>query len=172
MTRNAITKARKMGIVTVASVMFLIALMTPTIVQVHATTANLVTGLSTATNETATVVGASGNLIFESITSQLTFTGGLVGSGTASAFAIINIVTGHIAFTEQALFTGTIMGSKSGSIIILISGSGSLTNGTHAHDFLVDGTGGLAGLHAKGTQVTAAGSNTTSFSLRVHIGSD
>ena len=159
-----------MGIVTGAALLFLFALMAPSAIQVHATTATHVTGLSTASNEVATVVGTSGNLVYESITSSLTFTGGMVGTGPATAFAILNTVTGHIVFTEQAFFTGTIGGSKSGSVIILIDGSGSVTGGTHAHDLLVHGTGGLAGIQAEGNQKTAAGSSTTSFSLWVQFG--
>jgi hypothetical protein len=165
----------RIAALTVTALLFALAyapLANATSLPMHGTTATLVTGQSTASNEVATVVGTSGNLVFESITSQLSFTGGMVGTGPATAFAIINTATGHIVFTEQALFTGTIMGSQSGSVIILISGSGSLTGGTQAHDLLVHGTGGLAGIQAKGTQATAAGSSTTSFSLWVHLDSN
>jgi len=170
--RNVITKSRKMGIVAAAALLFLLTLMAPTAIQAHAatsTTATRVTGDSTASNEVATVVGSSGNLVFEEITSQLTFTGGMVGIGNASAFAVVNTVTGHVSFTEQAIFFGTIMGSKSGSVIIVISGSGSVISGTHAHDYLVDGTAGLAGIHGGGHQATAAGSSTTGFTLWVQL---
>jgi hypothetical protein len=127
-----------------------------------------VTGTSTASNEVANVIGKSGNLLFENITSHLTFSGGMVGSGPAVAFATINTVTGKVAFTELAFFTGTIKG-HSGSVTILIAGRGSITGGTHAQDYLVHGTGGLAGLMGQGTQATAAGSSTTSFSLWVQL---
>jgi hypothetical protein len=113
MSRNLFPKARKTSIVAAAlmiPLMFMI--LAPAEITAHATTPTLVTGVATASDQVMTVVGVSGNFLYLEVTSELTYTGGLVGSGPAIAFATIDTSTGTLVFTEQSTFTGTVMGSQ------------------------------------------------------------
>jgi len=116
------------------------------------------------------VVRTSGNILFVTIASQVTFTGGIQRGGLATALATINTSTGQLVFTEQVAFTGTVMGSQLGSATILLEGQGTLSGSSHAQAVLTDGTGGLAGLHGEGNSATEAGQPpTTTYSVLVHF---
>jgi hypothetical protein len=136
-------------------------------IPAHAEMPTLVTGQATASNERETVLSKSGDIIVARITSQLTFTGGIQGTGPATALAVINTSTGKLVFIEQTTVTGTVLGSQPGTVNILIIGNGMLGGASQASDVLSQGTGGLAGLHGEGNQATAAGSATTTYSLLV-----
>jgi hypothetical protein len=136
---------------------------------VHATKPVLVTGQALAADQSTTVVKTSGNFLFIIVTSQLTFTGGIQGTGPATASATIDTSTGQLVFSEKVAFTGTVMGSQLGTATFLIEGQGTLGGSSLGYDVLTHGTGGLAGLHGVGTSATAAGQLTTTLSLRVHF---
>jgi hypothetical protein len=139
-------------------------------IPAHAATPTVVTGQATAADQKETVLSTSGNIIVALITSQLTFTGGIQGTGPATALAVINTSTGQLTFVEQTTVTGTVSGSQPGTAKILIIGNGILGGASQASDVLSQGTGGLAGIHGEGNQATAAGSATTTFSLLVSFG--
>jgi hypothetical protein len=129
----------------------------------------LVTGQATASNLQETVLSDKDNTLVARITSTLTFTGDFQGTGPATAIAIIDTLTGKLTFFEQVTFTGTISTSKPGTIDILIAGNGIIGGASQAHDVLLHGTGGLAGVYGEGNQATAAGSPTTTFLVNIYF---
>jgi hypothetical protein len=146
-------------------------IMVPLILPTSAcsTKSTLVTGQATASDVQQTILRSTGNTLVIRITSTLTFTGDFQGTGPATAIAIIDTSTGKLTFFEQVIFTGTIASSQPGTVNILIVGNGIIGGASQAHDVLNQGTGGLAGLHGVGSQVTAAGSDTTTFTVKVNF---
>jgi hypothetical protein len=148
-------------------------IMAPMLIPAHATaltlvtTPTLVTGQASASNQSETVLSTSGNILVALITSQIAFTGGIQGAGSATAIAYIDTSTGQLVFTEQISFTGTVLGSQSGTANIFITGNGTLGGASQAHDVLNQGAGGLSGIQSEGNQSTAAGSTITTYSLLV-----
>ena len=128
-----------------------------------------ITGQATASGLQESVLSNKGNILVAQITSTLTFTGDLQGTGPATAIAIIDTSTGKLTFFEQTTFTGTVLSSQPGTLNILIIGNGVEGGASQAYDILNHGTGGLAGLTGEGTQATAAGSSTTTFSLKINF---
>ena len=168
MSKNLAQKTRKTGIIASALMIPLVFMIfSPSMITSHATTPTLVTGVATATDQVTTVIGASGNFLYLEVTSVLTYTGGLVGSGPAVAFATIDTSTGMLVFAEQSTFTGTVMGSQTGTVTVLTTGTGTLGGSSQAQVVLIHGAGGLAGLHGEGS-ITSSGL-TTSYSIRVHF---
>ena len=127
----------------------------------------IVTGQATASNVQFTYLKSTGNPIVARITSTLTFTGDFQGTGPATAIAIIDTLTGKLTFIEQVTFTGTIGNSQPGTVNILIIGNGIIEGASQARDILNHGTGGLKGLIGEGNQATAAGSDTTTFTVKI-----
>ena len=159
---------------TIRSLLFIplvLLIMVPMILSASACVVKptLVTGQATASGVQETVLSNTGNTLVARITSTLTFTGGLQGTGPATAIAIIDTSTGKLTFIEQVAFTGTISTSKLGTMNILIIGNGVLGGASQAIDVLNHGTGGLKGLEGEGNQATAAGSSTTTFSLKINF---
>jgi hypothetical protein len=144
-------------------------IMVPMILPASAAKPMSITGQATASNYQQSILSISGSTIVFLITSTLTFTGDLQGTGPASATAIIDTSTGTLTFSEQVTFTGTVLSSQPGTVNILIEGNGILGGASQAHDVLNHGTGGLAGFHGEGNQATTANSPTTTFSLNIHF---
>ena len=158
----------KRSLLLVPLALMIMALM---ILPAYACTAKptLVTGQATASNLQETVLSNTGNTLVARITSTLTFTGGLQGTGPATAIAIIDTLTGKLTFIEQVTFTGTVLSSQPGTLNILIVGNGIVGGASQAIDILNHGTGGLKCLEGEGNQATAAGSSTTTFSLKINF---
>lgn len=159
---------------TIRSMLFVslaILIMVPMILPASACAAKstLVTGQATASNVQTTYLKSTGNPIVARITSTLTFTGDFQGTGPATAIAIIDTSTGKLTFIEQVTFTGTISTSKLGTVNILIVGNGIIGGASQAYDVLNHGTGGLKGLNGEGNQATAAGSDTTTFTVKINF---
>ena len=159
---------------TIGSLLFLslaLLIMVPMILPATACAAKptLITGQGKAANLQETILKSTGNTIVALITSTLTFTGDLQGTGPATAIAIIDTSTGKLTFIEQVTFTGTISTSKPGTVNILIIGNGIIGGSSQAVDILNHGTGGLKGLNGEGNQATAAGSDTTTFTVKINF---
>jgi hypothetical protein len=129
----------------------------------------LVTGQATASNVQFTYLKSTGNPMIVRITSTLTFTGDFQGTGPATSIAFIDTSTGKLTFIEQVTFTGTIANSQPGTVNILIIGNGIIDGASQAYDVLNHGTGGLKGLNGVGNQATAAGSDTTTFTVKINF---
>ncbi len=123
--------------------------------------------------ETVTEVRTADDNVFGDATRPFTFTGGIQGVGVVSAASTLHNSTGQIFIRSQVAFTGTVMGSQSGSAIILFEGTGTLAaaggsfGSFQANLVLSDGTDGLANIHGEGTLQVESGHAT--YSVFVHF---
>jgi Protein of unknown function (DUF3224) len=136
----------------------------------HAATLSSGTGSFTTTGEVISVRHADGNTIVTATETQ-TLTGVLDGTRRAEGIEIFH-PDGTFTAHDSGTFTGTIDG-RTGSITISGTSSGAGTTGSGR---LVGdrGTGGLAGLHLRGTfQPVITGPTTAegTYSVQFHFGS-
>jgi hypothetical protein len=136
----------------------------------HAATLSSGSGSFTTTGEVISVRHADGNTIVTATEIQ-TLTGVLDGTRRAEGIEIFH-PDGTFTAHDSGTFTGTVDG-RTGSITISGTSSGAGTTGSGR---LVGdrGTGGLAGLHLRGTfQPVITGPTTAegTYSVQVHFGS-
>lgn len=141
----------KLSVVCVIALLstFLIPLVQATpIPVVQATPSTTASGKWTYVNTGFKIIKQFDGYQIASITEDGTWTGTFVGTSKDVIRAVIN-PQGFLTFAGLIYFTGTV-GGRSGTLVILFTGSGTFT-GMSGNWFILSGTGGLAKLRGQGT---------------------
>lgn len=129
---------------------------------------SLATGTFTISFSPVSVSTADGNTILDYTFSE-SMQGSFVGTRVGSGMVVIH-PDGSINTSNSGIFTGTIDGA-SGTALMRYSGSGSFASA--AGNFsLTNGTDGLSGVHAEGTDSGSATGPTSfagTYSFKVHF---
>ncbi len=160
-------KSRKMKMVR-ALLLFPMALVL--VIPVHATPATLITGTAVGGEvKTSTTEKTPGGITITTFTNQVSFRGGMQGSGVFTNTIIVNSMgqgTEHV----RGLFTGTVNRGQPGTAEVRAEGTVSFTSLTAEFQVVIgQGTSGLEGLHGQGTATESGNLGVASYSFMIHF---
>lgn len=125
-------------------------------------------GTFTVSFSPVSVRTADGNTFIDYTFSE-EMVGALAGTRTGMGSLVIH-PDGSLNTSNSGIFTGTIAG-VSGTVVMRYTGSGTFASAAGSFS-VTDGTGGLAGVHAEGSDSGAATGPTSlagTYSFKVHI---